>query len=260
MLTNTQLYYRLYSYREGPPHSRFVIIRHEILTPLSTTKGVAEILDLQLQKNSSAPSSVRLIQQGLIQAAKTLQVLTDNFAGLTEATEVRALSPSEQISAFRDRVLPQATTLRITAQSMQEHEAELKQVLPKADFWIERIPRAAEHIWVTIDCLTNPQLQLPPFLIDWLTIRDTVQTQAAQGDSQALEPLLQALQNPLSDIRCEAASLLGHLKDERSVSPLIQLLKDTEKEVQIYAAYTLKLIGGPKAEQALKQYYESGDM
>lgn len=258
MAKDTQLYYRLYSYRTSPPRERLSVIRHEILTPLGTVRGVAEILSIQLQKVLDIPSPVFTTQKELSQAGEELNSLLEHFVGRNDPDDIRALSPAERVSAFRDQALPQATALRAIAASMRALESDLKRILPKAGVWIENMARATEHIWIIIDGLTNPDLQLPSFLIDWLNIRDTVSVQACNGDSQALEPLLQALHNPEPDIRREAAILLRHLKDERSVPPLIQLLSDEEKEVRVFAADTLKFIGGLEVERALKRYYESG--
>jgi hypothetical protein len=56
-----------------------------------------------------------------------------------------------------------------------------------------------------------------------------------------------------SNIRREGALTLGHLKDPRGVSPLIDRLEhDMEKEVRMAAAWSLAEIGDPRAVVALE--------
>lgn len=45
--------------------------------------------------------------------------------------------------------------------------------------------------------------------------------------TDAVEPLLEALKDPSEGVRWSAASLLGELKDERSIDPLIEALEDS---------------------------------
>jgi len=67
----------------------------------------------------------------------------------------------------------------------------------------------------------------------------------------AVEPLIAALKNRRSEIRCEAAWELGEIKDPRAVEPLIALLKDGDSIVRRYTAPALGKIKDPRAVEAL---------
>ncbi len=251
MTPNSQLYYRLYPYRSAQPSERLSVIAHEIFTSLGLVHGIASIIETEFQKLSDVPPSVYRIQQELSQAGATLSSLRERLCGRKASGDTSPLSPEERLNVFRDEGLPLADALRTAAKSMQASGSDLKNILPDAEIWIERVVQATGHIWVTLDCMTNAHLELPSFLADWLKIRDRVRSQALEGDSQALEPLWQALQNPESDIRREAVILLRHIKDPRSVDHLITALNDPVIEVRTDAAETLGILADKRAAEVL---------
>ncbi len=245
------LYYSLYPYRLALPSERLSVIAHQIVTPLGLVHGIASIIETEAQKLSDVPPSVYRAQQELSQIAAALSSLREHLCAQEASGEASSPSPEERLNIFRDEGLPLADTLRTAAKCMQASGLDLKNILPDAEIWIERVVQATEGIWVTIDCMTNSHLELPSFLTDWLQIRDRIRSQVLTGDFQALEPLWQALQNPESSIRREAAILLRHIKDSRSVDPLIAALNDPVIEVRTDAAETLGILADKRAADAL---------
>ncbi len=61
------------------------------------------------------------------------------------------------------------------------------------------------------------------------------------GDTRALDPLIQILENTSEDksIRIEVAAALGAIGDSRAVDPLIQASKDNDKDIRNYASDAL---------------------
>ncbi len=59
------------------------------------------------------------------------------------------------------------------------------------------------------------------------------------NDTRAVEPLIQALKDNNSYVRCCAALALGEIKDKRAVEPLILALKDNNSYVREDAALAL---------------------
>ncbi len=251
MTQDYHLYYQLYPYRSAQPRARLSVIGHETVTSLGLVHGIASIIGTELQKRSEVPPSLHRAQQELSQVAAALLSLRERLCSQEASGETSPPSPEERLHVFRDEGLPLADTLRTAAKSLQASGLDLKNILPDAEIWIERVVQATEHIWVTLDCMTNAHLELPSFLTDWLKIRDRIRSQVLTGDFQALEPLWQALQNPESDIRREAAILLGHIKDSRSVGPLIAALNDPVIEVRTDAAETLGILVDKRAADAL---------
>ncbi|HZO87713.1 MAG TPA: HEAT repeat domain-containing protein [Chthonomonadaceae bacterium] len=76
--------------------------------------------------------------------------------------------------------------------------------------------------------------------------------------SDPIEDLIQALEDPRRDVRSRAAYELGKLREERAVGPLIRALTDQDKFVRSWAAVALVEIGAP-AVAALLQTLEEGD-
>ncbi len=75
-----------------------------------------------------------------------------------------------------------------------------------------------------------------------------------QEDPEAGNPdaLVQALQDPASDVRSEAASALGNLAYKPAVPALIALLQHTEPQTRKAAALALMKVGDSSAMQPLK--------
>ncbi|MGH8002335.1 MAG: HEAT repeat domain-containing protein [Brasilonema sp.] len=85
-----------------------------------------------------------------------------------------------------------------------------------------------------------------------------VRSSAADGlreikDSQAVQPLIQALNDEDSDVRSSAADALGEIKDSQAVQPLIQALNHEDSDVRRSAASALGEIKDSQAVQALIQ-------
>ena len=59
----------------------------------------------------------------------------------------------------------------------------------------------------------------------------------------AITPLIQALKHKDIDIRSQAANVLGELKNEIAIEPLIQALRDNSKNVQKSISLALRNIG-----------------
>ncbi len=63
----------------------------------------------------------------------------------------------------------------------------------------------------------------------------------------------------LPRIRCAAADVLGELKDERAVKPLITLLKSDGHATRISAVEALGKIGGSEVKKTLKPYLQDSN-
>lgn len=73
------------------------------------------------------------------------------------------------------------------------------------------------------------------------------------GDIRAVEPLLQALSDPSSEVRKNAIESLAKLGDLRAVEPLIHCLQDSDFFVRSQAASALAKLGDAKAIEPLIQ-------
>lgn len=77
------------------------------------------------------------------------------------------------------------------------------------------------------------------------------------ADSRWLPLIIEELENPLAEMRYEAARASGELEAQRSVSHLIRMLgHDPDLEVQEMAIWALGRIGGPAAKSALEECVE----
>jgi HEAT repeat protein len=82
---------------------------------------------------------------------------------------------------------------------------------------------------------------------------------ATLGDERAVEPLIEALQQPSWDYRWEAAEGLGKLRAEAAVGPLLQALQDRDAGVRAMAAWSLGEIGDERARPALEHAGQDED-
>jgi HEAT repeat protein len=73
------------------------------------------------------------------------------------------------------------------------------------------------------------------------------------GDIQAVEPLIKILESKNEDpaVRLLATRAIGKLGDARSISSLIEALKDEDEEIRMMAAEALGIIGDAKAVDPL---------
>jgi len=72
------------------------------------------------------------------------------------------------------------------------------------------------------------------------------------GDSAALEPLLEGLNDSDPDTRLYVASALGRLHDARAVEPLIALVEAPDHDLRKMAIYSLGMLGDTRAVPPLR--------
>lgn len=73
------------------------------------------------------------------------------------------------------------------------------------------------------------------------------------GDKRAIKPLIQALNDPYIGVRRKAAEALGEFDDTIAVAPLIEVLKDSDKFVRVYAVGSLGKLSDARAIEPLKK-------
>ena len=71
------------------------------------------------------------------------------------------------------------------------------------------------------------------------------------GDSRAVQPLIEALEDGYVDVRWKAAKALGLIDGREPVLPLIRSLEDDSPWVRMGAAWALGKIGDPRAVEPL---------
>jgi len=83
---------------------------------------------------------------------------------------------------------------------------------------------------------------------------EAVKVLGEMKDERAVMPLIASLKNGDRILQKEATRALGKIKDPSSVEPLISILKDKEEKVwlRVYAARALSEIGDERALEALK--------
>ena len=79
------------------------------------------------------------------------------------------------------------------------------------------------------------------------------------GDTQVVEPLIQALNDKNHKVREKAASALGKIGDKSVVKPLIHTLKDKYSSVRWESALSLGMIGDTRAAEPLIQALKDKD-
>ena len=86
--------------------------------------------------------------------------------------------------------------------------------------------------------------------------RTAVMKLGMMGGEPALQTLIQIVENSQEDliVRGRAALMLGKLKDERAVLPLIRALGAPGFQTPYYAAQALGKIGDPRAIDALLSF------
>ncbi|MHA1578780.1 MAG: HEAT repeat domain-containing protein [Candidatus Freyarchaeota archaeon] len=80
---------------------------------------------------------------------------------------------------------------------------------------------------------------------------DAARALGEMGDLRAVEPLMEAVKDENRDVRWAAARALGELKDLRAVEPLIQALKDEGSDVRKAAIWALGELGDVGAVELL---------
>ena len=237
-------HYRLYPYRQGIPRQRFATFYSEAQRCISTLAGYATLLSMQIQEMPATPEPQKQFQRELLQVITEIQGLPDSY----KFPEIS----SDDLSHLRNQLLPLLDQLDSLTDFTAEVRQDLKQIWLESDwYWSTQFTNDVHMLTASVDILMNPDLRLPSFLIDWIAIEDRVRRQAIAKDPEALLPLLEALKNPVSAIRRDAAILLRHIKDIRAVEPLIALLEDEVDEVRAEAAEVLGMIGDRRAIEPL---------
>lgn len=81
------------------------------------------------------------------------------------------------------------------------------------------------------------------------------------GDTEAIEPLIQALKDKDEDVRRNAVEALGKIGDTRAVEPLIQALEDKNADVRETAVEALGKIGDVRAaEETIDWVFRAGGL
>jgi HEAT repeat protein len=84
----------------------------------------------------------------------------------------------------------------------------------------------------------------------------TINVLGAIGGSEIITTLLQALESPNTQVRCNAALVLGDLRTEDAVIPFLKLLNDSDECLRAIAASSLGLIGDKRAVGQLVEALE----
>jgi hypothetical protein len=250
-MRDSELYYGLFPYRNNEPRSIVIAARHEILRPLEILRGVADVLNIQINKSENMPPVMITIQGELEQVQNSIRNLLIHFS------ERDTPDSPNLVTGLREQLLPHVNQAQTLAKNMRATEHTLNSLMKEGGIWIEYVERASHEIWVIVDVLTNPDFELPTYLSNWLSMHDELNFQARQGNMQITEVLISELDNPEPNIRIESLICLGHLKNEQAVPFVIRHLNDEFDEVRVWAIETLKKIGGVEADQALKRYYDS---
>ncbi len=79
------------------------------------------------------------------------------------------------------------------------------------------------------------------------------------GNTRWRSTVLKELENPVPAIRFEAAKAAGELETKKAVPRLIELLADSDREIQQAVAWSLGQIGGKQAKEALRQAAKGKD-
>src|SRR5262249_5609664 len=79
------------------------------------------------------------------------------------------------------------------------------------------------------------------------------------GDRQATLPLTALLHGPDAEVRWRAAAALGELRDSRAVGPLVQALRDPDEAVRSGAVRALEMTGDGTAVEPLLEVVRGSD-
>ena len=94
---------------------------------------------------------------------------------------------------------------------------------------------------------------------DWGVRRRAAEKLGRIGDSQAVEPLIAALDDEEQLVRQAAAEALGRIGDPSAVGPLVAQLKDKNGSMRNAVAQALGQIGDPRAVEPLTGALQSGN-
>jgi HEAT repeat protein len=93
-----------------------------------------------------------------------------------------------------------------------------------------------------LDALQQPQ---------WVTRRNAAWALGALDDARAVDALIKAIRDPEPDVRAQAAWALGAIDDPAAMDPLAAALKDGDARVRRQAAWALGAIGDSRATAGL---------
>jgi HEAT repeat protein len=95
-------------------------------------------------------------------------------------------------------------------------------------------PEETPDVEGAIQLLRGPDVELRQFVAYLL---------GRVGDRRAIEPLIDALQDDHPGVRGAAANALGAIGDETAVPYLRPLLKNSNEQLVVWAAYALTMLG-----------------
>jgi HEAT repeat protein len=98
------------------------------------------------------------------------------------------------------------------------------------------------------------QIELASTVISLLAIFSLFLPFLVWSQGTQIEKLIKDLTDPDPSVRGNTAAALGLLKDARAVEPLIAALKHEDSFLRWSAALALDIIGGAKAQAALKEF------
>ena len=88
-----------------------------------------------------------------------------------------------------------------------------------------------------------------------LSIRRRATWALIHSGKVVVSPVIEALKNENPEVRFYAAGVLQMLRDERSIEPLIKVMKeDNNKRVRNAASFALHAIKDPRVKESLRQY------
>jgi hypothetical protein len=155
------------------------------------------------------------------------------------------------VSEFRKQILPK---MDLVSKCIDQARKELQALLtnfPQSTEELDQIEKYFHQIQVTVEGITNPELQLPTHIMDWINFEDNLFKAALAGDLQALHPLLRALKNPDAFFRLRALGFLRHFEPSMVIESINAMLQDPDEDVRLEAAERLADLGDQRAIEPL---------
>ncbi len=213
-------------------------------------RGYTELFEFEIHKRENVPTAVRELQESLAEHGKKLNAIKESITTYCQDHR-ETVDYDEQLEQFRLQAYEPVESLLSCRERILKLKPELELISPDVAPWIAHIANAIHDIWAVIDVLTTPSLELPAYVGNWLRFRNSIDIQTLHSRPDALAYLHEALQNPISEIRLEAAILLRRCPDKQSVPSLIAVLHDTDPIVRGEAAETLGMLGDQSAIEPL---------
>jgi len=162
---------------------------------------------------------------------------------------------------FRRRTLPLAENVLTLVGQLREFNEKIPAIFDSIESdeptWVWK---QAHKMWSIIEVMTTLNFQIPVYITHWNSISDHVTNLAHQGNREAIPALLEALENPVPEIRSTAVILLKFVKDDLALIRLVQALDDPDKDVRSRVTHVLGDIGDHRAvEPLIKRLTNSND-